>query len=177
MNHDQFPGSCGRCVRVSGTDSGASGKSFLVMIVDGELTVPAGPWAGLNMCTVRSVPVAAHHLLPSPMPSTASLPAHDSLPLPPLLPCLQSAPSASMATLTSPPLHSKPSPVSPASPSPPACFMAAGRRSKACALALARPTCQQACVPACAPHLALRHLASPSCRLLLGPQGDQVGVG
>ncbi|KAL4437431.1 hypothetical protein ABPG75_004570 [Micractinium tetrahymenae] len=34
MNHDQFPNSCGKCVRVRGTDSGASGKSFLVMIVD-----------------------------------------------------------------------------------------------------------------------------------------------
>ncbi|KAL4440519.1 hypothetical protein ABPG75_003520 [Micractinium tetrahymenae] len=34
MNRDQFPGSCGRCVRVRGTQSGASGDSFLVMIVD-----------------------------------------------------------------------------------------------------------------------------------------------
>ncbi|KAL4426261.1 hypothetical protein ABPG77_009876 [Micractinium sp. CCAP 211/92] len=34
MNHAQFPGSCGKCVRVTGTDSGASGKSFLVKIVD-----------------------------------------------------------------------------------------------------------------------------------------------
>ncbi|KAL4419449.1 hypothetical protein ABPG77_003562 [Micractinium sp. CCAP 211/92] len=34
MNADQFPGSCGKCVRVKGTDSRASGESFLVMIVD-----------------------------------------------------------------------------------------------------------------------------------------------
>lgn len=34
MNSAQFGGSCGRCVRVRGTESGASGKSFLVMIVD-----------------------------------------------------------------------------------------------------------------------------------------------
>lgn len=34
MNSAQFDGSCGKCVRVRGTEAGASGKSFLVMIVD-----------------------------------------------------------------------------------------------------------------------------------------------
>ncbi|KAL4436563.1 hypothetical protein ABPG75_003702 [Micractinium tetrahymenae] len=34
MNHEQFPGSCDKCVRVRGTQSGASGESFLVKIVD-----------------------------------------------------------------------------------------------------------------------------------------------
>ncbi|KAL4422941.1 hypothetical protein ABPG75_009138 [Micractinium tetrahymenae] len=34
MNRAQFGGSCGKCVRVRGTESGATGKELVVMIVD-----------------------------------------------------------------------------------------------------------------------------------------------
>lgn len=36
MNRPQFKGSCGKCVRVRGTESGATGKELIVKIVDGE---------------------------------------------------------------------------------------------------------------------------------------------
>lgn len=78
MNSAQFGGTCGKCVRVRGTDSGASGKSFLVMIVDGERG-PVCPCRAARPCLQR-------------MPACKARPQHAS--------CLSLAPTTSPLTPT-----------------------------------------------------------------------------
>lgn len=121
MNHDQFPGSCGRCVRVRGTDSGASGDSFLVMIVDGEgLTRLSHLYARKLPClpTTRLGPAVPGMRLPGDAGRRCCAACMPCMPVfqgrqlgPPA--ALQSAPSASMVTLTSPRPPWRRSPVSP----------------------------------------------------------------
>jgi hypothetical protein len=55
MNYLQFDGTCGRCIRVQGTDSGASGQWYTVKIIDNcptcnrgdvDFSSEVGGWAG-----------------------------------------------------------------------------------------------------------------------------------
>jgi hypothetical protein len=56
MNHAQFDGSCGKCIKVQGTDRGASGQWYTVKIVDRcpgcshgdvDFSSEVGGWIGL----------------------------------------------------------------------------------------------------------------------------------